>query len=95
MKITSRQFVSAVIDRIVDEMTAVLLLEEEQAELHVPLEYLPLGSVDGQWLLLEMEGGVFVGATLDEAKMQEVRERISKKRALLLERMARGRRDRS
>jgi hypothetical protein len=73
-------------------MIAVLLIEQEEIELHVPLEHLPLGSVDGQWLVVEMENGAFVGAELDVAKTQEVKERISKKRALLLERMARGRR---
>ncbi len=95
MRISDKQWVSAVIDRIVDGMTAVLLLEDQEGELLVPIEDIPPGSVDGQWLLLEMEDGLVVGVTFDEQKTQEVKERVGKKRALLLERMARGRRDRS
>jgi hypothetical protein len=81
--------VSAVIDRIVDETTAVLHFEGDQTQLHVPIHQLPEGSTEGQWLLVCLENGDFVYAEFDASKTQEAKERISKKRALLLERMAR------
>jgi hypothetical protein len=70
-----------------------LLLEEEKIQLLVPLILLPNGSVEGQWLLVQMEDGEFIAAKLDPEKTEEVKERISKKRTLLLERMALRRRN--
>ncbi len=72
-----------------DGVTAVLLLEEDQTPIYVPVEELPPGSHEGAWLLVVMENGELLGAELDPVKTKEVKERISKKRALLLERMAR------
>ena len=95
MRITKKQTLSAVIDRVEDGVTAVLLVDDTKAELHVPLQDLPLGSAEGEWLLVELEDDVFVSARLDVEKTEEVRARVRKKRSLLLERMARGRRDRS
>ena len=92
-KITSKQGVSAVIDRIVDGITAVLLLEEEKIQLNIPLVLLPAGSREGQWLFVQMEDGEFRSAKLDPGKTQNVKERISNKCALLLERMAKRDRD--
>lgn len=88
MRISNKQFVSAVIDRIVDGITAVLLFEVGVTSLNVPIDLLPAGSVEGQWLLVCLEDGEFQGAELDLGKTAEMRERISKNRALLLERMA-------
>lgn len=75
-----------------DEIIAVLLFEED-TQLHVPVDQLPPGSAEGQWLLVYLEDGEFVGAEFDPEKTQQVKERISAKRALLLERMALRRRD--
>ncbi|HHT41817.1 MAG TPA: DUF3006 domain-containing protein [Firmicutes bacterium] len=80
---------SAVIDRIVDGKTAVLLLEEGQKQFTIPVGRLPPGSREGVWLLVRMAEGEFVDAELDLARTEEVRERIKRKRALLLERMKR------
>lgn len=74
-----------------DGTIAVLLLEDTQ--LYVAVGQLPPGSAEGQWLLVYVENGEFVGAKLDLEKTQQVKERISAKRALLLERMALRRRD--
>jgi hypothetical protein len=82
-----------VIDRIVDERTAVLLFEDRERELHVPVVLLPPGSGEGQWLRVRLEGGDYVDADMDHEKTQDVKARISKKRKLLLERMARRNRD--
>lgn len=83
---------SAVIDRIVDGTTAVLLLEEENTQLLVPLERLPVRSKEGTWLQVLLKEDQFIEGELDLAKTEEIRQRIHSKRALLLERMARGRR---
>lgn len=84
---------SAVIDRIVDGITAVLLLEEEQAQLEVPVDRLPPGSAEGLWLLVLVEDGELIEARVDPEKTRRIKERIRQKRALLLERMTRGRRN--
>lgn len=57
----------------------------------VSVEQLPSGSAEGSWLLVEIEDGELVEVDLDPEKRQEVKARISSKRALLLERMARRR----
>ncbi|NMB00818.1 MAG: DUF3006 domain-containing protein [Firmicutes bacterium] len=79
----------AVIDRIVDGMTAVLLLEEGQGQITVPVEKLPVGSGEGIWLLLTIQDGVLIDVELDLEKTEQVKGRIASKRALLLARMAR------
>lgn len=43
----------AVVDRIVDGKTAVLLVGSQEAELHVPVEQLPRGAQDGTWVILD------------------------------------------
>ncbi|HHW72444.1 MAG TPA: DUF3006 domain-containing protein [Firmicutes bacterium] len=77
----------AVIDRIVDGIFAVLLLEEGREQITVPVDKLPEGSAEGHWLLVRFAGGELIEAELDSAKTEEMRERIRRKRALLLERM--------
>lgn len=77
------------IDRIVDGAMAVLLLGEEQTQVLVPVETLPVGSAEGLWLLIRIEDGVVIEAELDDEKTEEIRGRIQAKRALLLQRMAR------
>lgn len=72
----------------------MLFFEGEDTQLHVPVELLPPGSVEGNWLLVTMEDGEFLGAELNHEKTQEVKDRVSAKRALLLERMASRKRNR-
>jgi hypothetical protein len=43
----------AVVDRIVDGTTAVLLVGPGEREAHVPAETLPDGVGDGTWLLVD------------------------------------------
>lgn len=43
----------AVVDRIVDGKTAVLLVGSQEAELHVPVEHLPDDAQDGTWVILD------------------------------------------
>lgn len=43
----------AVVDRIVDGVTAVLLVGPDEIELHVPVGELPPGAAEGVWLLVD------------------------------------------
>lgn len=45
----------AVVDRIVDGATAVLLVGPDELELHLPAEALPEGATDGTWVILDRE----------------------------------------
>jgi hypothetical protein len=47
----------AVVDRIVDGTTAVLLVGPDEAEAHVPASSLPDGARDGTWLVVEPDEG--------------------------------------
>lgn len=71
----------------------MLLLEDGQEEITVPISKLPPGSQEGSWLLVVLQGNELISAELDPQKTEEVKERIAKKRALLLKRTARRRRE--
>ncbi|HOK32956.1 MAG TPA: DUF3006 domain-containing protein [Limnochordia bacterium] len=77
----------AVIDRIVDGSWAVLVFEEGQRQLTVPVGKLPQGSREGMWLAVRLKDGELAEAELDLVKTEEVKARIQLKRARLLERM--------
>lgn len=81
----------AVIDRVVDGTTAVLLLEEGNTQLLVPVESLPEGSREGLWLFVLLADGEYMAGELDLEKTREMQERIHSKRVQLLERMSRRR----
>lgn len=80
---------SAVIDRIVDGKTAVLLVGNEQKQLLAPIEDLPEGSKEGLWLLIELENNKLITAELDKEQTENMKKRISAKRELLLKRKPR------
>lgn len=71
-----------------DEAAAVVLLEDG-GKLYVPVDLLPRGAEEGQWLIVVLADGKFKSAVLDLEKTEMIRERIGRKRALLLERMRR------
>ena len=54
----------AVIDRIVDGTTAVLLIGAQKTELHVPADHLPEGAKDGTWVILDL-AALIVGIDQD------------------------------
>ncbi len=64
----------AVVDRIVDDV-AVLLFEDRQIQLHVPLALLPDGVSEGSWLRVDF--------VLDKARTAE----MERKNRNLLERL--------
>lgn len=80
---------AAVIDRIVDGKKAVLLVGDEHKQLIVSLEDLPEGSKEGLWLQIELENNKLITAKLDGERTEDMKKRISAKRALLLKRKRR------
>jgi hypothetical protein len=45
----------AVIDRIVDATTVVLLVGPDETELHLSTGQLPEGTVEGDWLIIDVD----------------------------------------
>ena len=75
-RIKNEQFVSAVIDRFVDNITAVLRGRGAANPASGPLSSLPVGSGEGVWLLVRVEGGELMEAHLDLEQTEQVQERI-------------------
>jgi len=78
-----------VIDRIVDNTTAVLLLGVEQVQFLCPVNSLPKGSGEGVWLQVKIKDGRLIWAELDLEKTSEMQNRIKAKLELLRQRMRR------
>jgi len=68
----------AVIDRFEGNL-AVLLVGEEQKPMDVERTSLPTEAKDGDWLLVEIEGGVVVQATLDPQKTSQMKRNDCRK----------------
>ena len=79
----------AVIDRIVDGRTAVILVGEDERQHHCPADRLPEGAKEGTWLRVQVESGSVVAMEVDQEETDEVRRRIQEKMDKL---RARGRR---
>ena len=79
----------AVLDRIVDGRTAVILVGEDEREFHLPAERLPSGAVEGSWLRVEISGSQIVSIEVDPEETESVRRRVQQKMDQL---RARGRR---
>ncbi len=69
----------AVIDRIVDRKTAVILVGEDQRQHHHPADELPEGAQEGTWLRVLIEDGKIVSMEVDAGETDEVRRRIQEK----------------
>lgn len=68
------------VDRIVDDTHAVLLIGEEETEQVVPAEQLPDNAAEGTWLLITRDDeGQAVEIEVDEAQTQGMQERIASK----------------
>lgn len=79
----------AAIDRIEGNL-AVLLVGDEEREMVVPLTDLPPGVQGGDWLIVEVERGRLISATLDLQETEARRQRIQAKLQRLLQRGRRG-----
>jgi len=62
------------LDRIENENLAVILLEEEQREIVLPVHHLPEGSRVNSWFEIVMDGEEMVSIALDE-ETAEAKER--------------------
>ena len=69
----------AVIDRIVDWKTAVILVGEDQRQHHLPADELPEGAREGTWLRVRVEDGKIASIEVDPGETDEVRRRIQEK----------------
>ena len=79
----------AVIDRIVDGRTAVILVGEDERQHHCPADELPEGAKEGTWLRVRVERGRVVSMEVDQEETDLTRRRIEGKMDRL---RARGRR---
>jgi hypothetical protein len=69
----------AVVDRIVDDRLALLLVGPTEDALHVPVEVLPEGAGEGTWLVLDLDrliGGV--DHQLTESRAADVHRRMER-----------------
>lgn len=82
----SSQWVSAVVDRIVDSMHAVLHVGPDEQEVIVPAKMLPEGAAEGSWLTVLFDGDQVVEVKLDLETTQHVRQRVRDKMAMLRKR---------
>lgn len=73
----------AVVDQILDDL-AVVLIEDQQVVLHVPMEKMPEGTQEGSWLQIDF--------TLDEEQTSSM---YQKNKTLLQRLINRGKRRRS
>ncbi|MFC4737715.1 DUF3006 domain-containing protein [Bacillus daqingensis] len=82
-----------VLDRIVDDRTAVILLEEQQRQLNLPLLHLPAGAKEGDRLLVDLSeaDGSAGRITLDHEATKASRVTASKARKRLLKTKERSR----
>lgn len=73
----------AVVDRIVDDQ-AVLLIEPDDAEHHLPADRLPDGAGEGAWLLVTLSGADVTVLGTDPAgeaaRRRDVEERVEQLR---------------
>ena len=69
----------AVIDRIVDGRTAVILVGDDEREHHYPVDKLPADSREGTWLRVQVAGGQIVSLEVDQEETDIVRRRIQEK----------------
>ena len=79
----------AVVDRIVDGKTAVILVGEDERQHVYPADKLPEGAKEGTWLTVVVERGEIASMEVDQDETDAVRRRIQDKMDRL---RARGRR---
>ena len=79
----------AVIDRIVDGKTAIILVGEDERQNNYPADKLPEGAREGTWLRVRVENGEIVSMEVNQEETNMVHRRIQAKMDKL---RARGRR---
>ncbi len=76
---------TAVVDRLEGE-NAILLVGDEQDRLIVPINDLPAGTKEGNWLQVEYADDRILSATLDLAATEAAKKSIADKMAKLRQR---------
>ena len=76
----------AVLDRIVDGVHAVIHVGEAETEHIVPVELLPEGTTEGDWLRVRMRDGEVIEVETDETETTKMKERIAEKMGKLRKR---------
>ena len=75
----------AVVDRIVDGRTAVILVGEDERQCHYPSDELPEGVQEGTCLMVQIESGTIVTVEVDheetDVTCRRIREKTDKLRA--------------
>ena len=71
--------IRAVIDRIVDGKTAVILVGDTEEQHEVDARILPAGSGEGSVLRVRIEGGRIVEMHLDSDDTEQTRQRVREK----------------
>ncbi|GGK36503.1 hypothetical protein GCM10010965_31810 [Caldalkalibacillus thermarum] len=74
-----------VIDRIVDNKHAVILIGDDEREIIIPSHLLPSGAKEGTWLKVTFDANSVTQIEIDEVETERVKERISAKLAKLRE----------
>lgn len=69
----------AVIDRIVDGKTAVILVGDNEREYHYPAGKLPEGAREGTWLRVQVAGDEIISLEVDREETETVRRRVQEK----------------
>lgn len=70
---------AAVLDRIVDDVHAVLLVGPDELERIVPKAKLPTDAKEGMWFQVVFDGDELVSIVIDEEATDDVRRRILSK----------------
>ena len=76
----------AVIDRIVDGKTAVILVGDNERQYQYPAKGLPEGASEGTWLRVQIENGEIVYIEIDPEETESALRRIQAKLDKLRER---------
>ncbi|MBU8905001.1 DUF3006 domain-containing protein [Desertibacillus haloalkaliphilus] len=69
----------AVLDRIVDDSSAVLLVGNRQDEVILPVHQLPENAREGTWLLVRIEEGKLEDVRIDTTETLDNKKRIQEK----------------
>lgn len=69
----------AVVDRVVDDRIALLLVGPAEDALHVPVEALPVGAGEGTWLVLDLDRLIVgIDQHLTESRAADVHGRMER-----------------
>lgn len=77
------------LDRVEDNAMAVILIEEKNKEITVPLDTLPAGSKEKTWLHMEQVNGRYTVLSIDRETTEEKAQQTS----ALMERLRKRKRE--